>query len=249
MAEPAAIPALPGTKGRSRLYLMRHGHVDYFSAPRLTGGADAVPLTERGREEAAAAGIALSHVTFDRAICSGLPRTRQTAEIVLSHQIGESPGLVDDGRIRELRGGGARLRAQIFDLSELSRQIYEAFAGADQPGASLGEGGEPFVDAYARVSAWAEEFLVAPDWTTALVVAHEGVNRLLLGWATGAGLSAVGPFEQDTACLNVIDVDVAGDPPVITRRIIKAVNVTPYNYVKHGMNQTSLEAIFSRRSS
>jgi probable phosphoglycerate mutase len=28
--------------------------------------------------------------------------------------------------------------------------------------------------------------------------------------------------------------------------MIKAVNITPYNFVKHGMNLTSLEAIFAR---
>ncbi len=245
------LAALPGTKGRRRLYLMRHGHVDYFSAPRRIGGADAVPLTARGREEAEATGQALSHVTFDRAICSGLPRARETAEIVLSCQAGPSPALEDDVSIREIKGGGARLRAQIFNLNELTKMIYEAFAQADQPGAAMGSDGEPFVDAYARVSEWLEGFLVEPSWTTALAVAHEGVNRLVLGWATGAGLSAIAPFEQDTACVNVIDVDVvpgAGpdDPPIISRRIIKAVNLTPYNYVKHGMNLTSLEAIFSR---
>jgi probable phosphoglycerate mutase len=32
----------------------------------------------------------------------------------------------------------------------------------------------------------------------------------------------------------------------IARAIVKAVNITPYNYVKHGMNMTSLEAIFAR---
>jgi probable phosphoglycerate mutase len=32
----------------------------------------------------------------------------------------------------------------------------------------------------------------------------------------------------------------------IARRLIKAVNLTPYNYVKHGMNLSSLEAIFVR---
>ncbi len=34
--------------------------------------------------------------------------------------------------------------------------------------------------------------------------------------------------------------------PEIERALIKAVNLTPYNYVKHGMNLTSLEAIFDR---
>ncbi len=67
--------ALPGTADRRRLYLMRHGHVDYF------GGATdihAVTLTRRGRSEAEAAAKAFAHVRFDCAVCSGLPRTRET---------------------------------------------------------------------------------------------------------------------------------------------------------------------------
>jgi probable phosphoglycerate mutase len=34
----------------------------------------------------------------------------------------------------------------------------------------------------------------------------------------------------------------------IKRTIIKMVNVTPYNFLKHGMNLTSLEAIFQLRA-
>ena len=37
---------------------------------------------------------------------------------------------------------------------------------------------------------------------------------------------------------------VIEESPEIARVLIKAVNLTPYNYVKHGMNLTSLEAIF-----
>ena len=40
------------------------------------------------------------------------------------------------------------------------------------------------------------------------VVAHEGINRLLLSWACGSGLGAMGAFEQDTGCVNVLDFDM-----------------------------------------
>jgi probable phosphoglycerate mutase len=33
----------------------------------------------------------------------------------------------------------------------------------------------------------------------------------------------------------------------IARRIIKVVNLTPYNYVKFGMNLTAIETIFARQ--
>ena len=103
----------------------------------------------------------------------------------------------------------------------------------------------------ARNVAALQRLFAQPGWHTALVVAHEGVNRLLLSWMTGNGLSAVQSFEQDLACINVLDFDMVPreDGTVgtdIARRLIKAVNLTPYNYVKHGMNLTSLEAIFVR---
>src|SRR5215469_11996468 len=78
---------LEGTKARRRIYLMRHGHVDYLARHGVASGdIHSVPLTPRGRSQAEAAGKALSHVPFDRAVCSGLPRTRETAEIVLRFQ-------------------------------------------------------------------------------------------------------------------------------------------------------------------
>src|SRR5579871_5051440 len=76
-----------GTKSRRRICLMRHGHVDYLARHVVqSGDIHSVPLTPRGRSQAEAAGKAFAHVEFDRAICSGLPRTRETAEVVLSFQ-------------------------------------------------------------------------------------------------------------------------------------------------------------------
>ena len=78
---------LPGTEARRRIYLMRHGHVDYLAKHVVAEGAiNIVPLTPRGRLQAEAAGIALAHVAFDRALCSGYPRTHETASHVLAAQ-------------------------------------------------------------------------------------------------------------------------------------------------------------------
>ena len=76
--------ALPGTTGRRRIYLMRHGHVDYFSKIVVESGRpDLVPLTPLGKEQAAASGQALAHVRFDRAMSSGYPRTRLMRYFIL----------------------------------------------------------------------------------------------------------------------------------------------------------------------
>lgn len=234
--------ALPGTKDRRRIYLMRHGHVDYFSKTvQETGDTLSVALTPRGRSEAVAAGKALSHVTFDRALCSGLPRTQQTAEHVLQC-ISNAPVLQQDKQLVEIRGGSLR---PVKSREELVAVMNAYFERAHEPGATNHDGGEIFADAQARAVSALERLLEQDDWHTALVVAHEGINRLLLSWACGAGLQAMSAFEQDTACVNIIDFDM-GRSGNVRRALIKAVNLTPHNYLKHGMNQTSLEAIMQR---
>jgi probable phosphoglycerate mutase len=228
---------------------MRHGHVDYFS-PEVVRSRNTrdVMLTEQGRLEADAAGRAFAALTFDRAICSGLPRTRETAEIVLA-SLAAPPPLEVESDLAEIHGGG---KLQVTSRAELVATMSFHFARAAEEGATMLEGGEAFAGAQARAVAVIKRVLGEPGWKQILIVAHEGINRLVLSWAAGAQLSATHAFEQDTGCINLIDFDMVpaedGKPgPEIARSLIKAVNLTPYNYVKHGMNLTSLEAIFARR--
>ncbi len=236
--------------GRRRIYLMRHGHVDYFGKEIIAAGGDSrvVPLTELGEEQARAAGQALSHVPLDRALSSGLPRTQRTAELVLAGQAeGARPVLTVEEDLQEIHGGDI---GPVKSRAEVAARMTYCFEIAGQPGATMFEGGELFADAERRAVNTIERLLREPSWTTMLISAHEGINRLILGWATGNGLNACQAFEQDTACINVLDFDMvprpSGEGSEIERIMIKAVNLTPYNYVKHGMSMTSLEAIFAR---
>ncbi len=230
---------LPGTETRRRIYLMRHGHVDYFNRASRMEGVDEVALTPRGRMQAEAAGHAFSHIEFDRAMCSGLTRTRETAEFVLA-QIPNAPRLEHEPGFMELRGGKM---PPIRSREDLIRTMNGFFEKAHEDGATNFLEGEIFSDAQNRAVLALETMLAQADWHTALIVAHEGINRLILSWACGAGLNAVSAFEQDTGCINVIDFDQDGAGGM-RRILVKAVNLTPYNYLKYGMNLTSLEALF-----
>ncbi len=170
---------LPGTDDRRRIYLMRHGHVDYFARHVVeSGNIHTVTLTPRGRSEAEAAGRAFSHIRFDRAVCSGLPRTKETAETVLA-SVPNAPTLEIDTDLVEIRGGKL---PQAKSRAELIRMMNVYFAPrARNPGATNHEGGEVFAEAQARAVSAIERLLGNDDWHTALVVAHEGINRLLPG--------------------------------------------------------------------
>ncbi|MGF7178215.1 histidine phosphatase family protein [Azospirillum doebereinerae] len=233
-AVPPPFTPLAGTVARRRLYLMRHGHVAYYDAEGRPLNPKLAELTERGREEARAVGELLAGVPLDRVVCSGLARTRQTAELALA---GRGLTVEDDPAFLEIRAG----RLSTIPRAEREAAYVYGFEGAGAEGASFA-GGDGFAAVRDRVFAGIERLVLEPGWTHLALFAHDGVNRMLMAWACGAGLGALAAFEQDYGCVNILDVDVADGR--ILRRFIRAVNITPSNPAKNGLHETSLEIAF-----
>lgn len=227
---------------------MRHGFVDYTARHVVESQNPALAtLTPQGEEEARAAGVALSDVHFDLALCSGLKRTRQTAEIVLSEH-SQQYELEDVPAFEELRSGQY---INFKSAEHLAATMTFQIENAGAPGATFLEGGEPWANAMDRIEKGLVDLLARPNWASALLVAHEMVNRLILAWTLKAPLGAAAGFEQDTGCINILDFDLVPDESgkvQIERALIKACNLTPANYQKNGMNLRSLEAIFTRQA-
>jgi probable phosphoglycerate mutase len=121
------------------------------------------------------------------------------------------------------------------------RDVAYAGTRAGERGASL-LGGEPFVKFRKRVVGAVEAVLAEDDWTTLFAVCHGGTNAMILGWALDAGLGTFGAIEQDSCCVNVIDIDgPASERPL--RKYVRAVNVTAYDPVKSGIDLTAWETI------
>ena len=221
-------------EGRRRVYLMRHAEVSYFAADGTAVDPRAVTLTERGRAQGAAMAEALAEVPFDRAVCSGMPRSRETAAAVLGAR---GLAIEDEPDFREIRAGRLRevpperRRADLVYVLESAALEGARFAG-----------GEAFADFEARVLAAFEKLIAEPGWRRLLIVAHDAVNRMLLAWAAQAGLKALSAFEQDMGCLNLIDLDVVDGKA--ERRIVRLMNYTPYDPVKAKLFMTSMEAVF-----
>ncbi len=219
---------------RRRVYLMRHGDVAYFGADgQRVADSRLVVLTEQGRAEAMAMRDALHSAPIDKAICSGLPRTVETGSIVLGGRTLPLEVITD---LEEIRGGTPEQRTQLTP----AEYAYAMFASA-KPDAGYARG-ERFDAFYRRVTGAWTGILQDRCWTTLLVAAHGGVNRAILSYATGAGLSGFGAFEQDTGCLNVIDTDVSADGAVL-RHIVRATNVTRTDPAKLGKPLTAMEKL------
>jgi probable phosphoglycerate mutase len=220
---------------RRRIYLMRHAEVSYFGDDGTPLDPRTVGLTELGRRQAAEMATALAEVPFDRAICSGMPRSRETALAVLA---GREIPLEDQPDFREIRAGRLRDIPPERRRAELVRVLERA----DLAGASFA-GGETFAAFEERVLATFSSLVSEPGWRRLLLVAHDAVNRVLLAWAAEAGLKALAALEQDMCCLNLIDLDIVDG--VVERRIIRLLNYTPYDAVKANLFMTSMERVFA----
>lgn len=224
---------LPGTRCRRRVYLMRHAEVAYFDAEGRPLDPRHVGLTQRGRGQAKAAGALLKEVEFDDVIISGMPRTRETAEIVLD---GRSSTLREDLRLKEIRAG--RLAAVPVDRRD--DVIAKAYVHAHEPDACF-IGGEPWGAFQQRVLAAWHELVLSSDWVNLLVVAHDAVNRVILSDIVGVSLKGLRAFEQDPACINVLEIDV--EEGMIKHAFIRASNLTAYNIGAFGNHSTVMERV------
>jgi broad specificity phosphatase PhoE len=218
---------------RRRLYLMRHAEVVYFEPDGTPIRQSTVPLTGRGREQARAAGRALKSVRFDRVVTSGLPRTKETAELVLAELDHPPDTPVDASALVEPRGGDI---AAIPD-EELEEAFLNAFRGSSPREAKV-LAGETIGSLLDRIlPAFEEIFDADGEWDTMLAVLHAGVNRAIVSTALAGEPAFFGHMEQAPACINILDHGPDW--------IVRAVNVTPYDPAHLGPRTTTMEELLA----
>jgi alpha-ribazole phosphatase/probable phosphoglycerate mutase len=183
---------------RTRLFLIRHGQVEGHEEKRYNGQTN-VPLTLHGRRQLETVAGRLAGVPLDAVWSSDLDRCRYGAE-----QLAAVRGLSVAYRkaLRELHVGEWEGRTW--------RELKAAYPAEWQ--ARLDDivhyrvpGGESFLDLAQRVRAELASLLATHSGQNVALVAHGGVNRIILLDALGAPLDRVFCLEQDYACVNVID--------------------------------------------
>jgi probable phosphoglycerate mutase len=207
---------------RRRLYLLRHAEVSYAGER----DPETVRLTERGREQGAAAGRALADVEADLLVTSSLPRTVETAGLIAPGREPEQWPEFDEWRGGRLDGLGRAELERIFVGALQISDESQRFLG----GESLGEALDRVLPAFER--------LLAREWHTAVAVFHGGVNRILLSHALAGGRSYFSSFEQAPACINVLDLGDDG------AWVVRTVNYIPYDPL-HPARTTTMEHLWS----
>ncbi len=225
---------------RRRIYLLRHAEAAYLK----DGGtpvADTriVGLTADGEDQARRQSEVLPDVDFDRAVCSGLPRTRATAGFILAGRT--KPTLEVSSGLEEIHGPDHDYK--VTDLQRWIRHVANPWADAAQEDSRF-LGGELFSDFARRVLPAFSALIDDRSWRTLLIVAHGGVNRLLLNHMMNLQWQGAVSIEQDACCINIVDVDM--DAGRVERYLVRGINITGYNLSKRGMSLTDMERAAQR---
>ena len=228
---------VPQTGARRRLYLMRHGSVSYFTTDGRPVPPETVPLNELGVKQARAAGklFADHSVRFDHVITSGLARTEQTAQLVLS-MTGQNVSLQQQPCLQEIRGG------RLASIAE--KDLLQAFTAAtdgivDEDAQFLG--GETVGGMLDRVIPEIDAIRADKSWDILLLVLHGGVNRAILSYLLTGQRRLLGAFEQSPACINVLDL---GEEKLDV--VLRMVNLSPLDWLQPDNRQTTMEVLFEQ---
>ena len=165
-------PALAAdANAKVTIYVVRHGETDWNRQGRVQGSTDNV-LNDKGREQAAAIARQLSAISVDHIYSSGLTRAKETAAAFKDK---------------------APITPQPM-LNERSFGVYEGKVEKDVAKdwsprlASLNDdmdGGESLASIAKRVGIATREIVERHPGGTIMIVAHGGVNPLVIGELIG----------------------------------------------------------------
>ena len=191
---------LPPPGPGPRLLLVRHGETDWNRQGRFQGQRD-IPLNATGITQAEAARRFLEGVPIQRAYTSAMARPRQTAELILTAHPGvplvSTTGLVEIGH--GLWEG--RLESEIAEgwpalLDDWKRTPHTV---------RMPEG-ETLHDVWDRsLATWMTIARSLAPQETALVVAHDAVNKVILCALLGLTPADIWSVKQGNGGVTVID--------------------------------------------
>jgi broad specificity phosphatase PhoE len=201
-----------------RLWLMRHGET-YTPARDVQAPREhEVALTSSGVKQIEVLAEQLEELPFDAIYGSGMARTMQTAQIIANRH---SLTVLQEADLQEMPLAtvqGATHRDVSLAYIDICRQLE-----AVGPDDIILPGPISFAALCRRYVAAIHRIMQKPGVEQALVVAHGGVNRLLLCTFLGLPYTRLLRFEQDNGCINMIDFVKRGRP------YVRLINYTIYD--------------------
>ena len=190
----------------TRLYLVRHGELVTSKEWRYVGQMD-VELNETGKKQIQNLSSRLSSEQIEMIFSSDLTRTIESAEI-----IGNKLEIINEP-ISELR----EINLGVWEgltLEEIEESFPEDLVKRSEDIKDFRIiNGESFSDVKKRVIPKLKDIIEGNVSKRILVIAHGGVNRIIIADALGLDINNIPRLEQNYACLNIIDYYKSG--PVV----------------------------------
>lgn len=200
-------PVIPGPRRGGRILLLRHGETDWNRQSRFQGQID-VPLNATGRQQAGQVAAFLRRSPIQRAYSSPMARPRQTAELVLEHH-SDVPLVTCEGLLEIGHGLWEGKLEQ--DIQAQWPQLLATWKAAPHQVVMPGPGGETIQQVSQRAVAAMERIAQDLDeGDTALVVAHDAVNKAVLCHLLGLSPSHIWSMKQGNGGVSVIDYPEGG---------------------------------------
>jgi phosphoserine phosphatase len=213
------LPSVRNHHAGPRLLLVRHGETEWNREKRFQGQID-VPLNPRGEEQAKTAAEFLGTTPIQLGFSSPMLRPKQTAIAILEAHAQVPLELLDD--LKEISHG-------LWE-GKLETEIEAEFPGELQhwqktPEAVQMPEGENLDQVWQRVStAWQQIIRTTPSNQTALVVAHDAVNKAILCLLFDLSPASFWAFKQGNGGVCVIDYHRGYDQPPT----LQAMNITTH---------------------
>ena len=205
-------PSIPKKGNNKRIILVRHGETDWNKQGRFQGQID-IPLNKNGKSQAKAASKFLKDTNVQKAFSSSLSRPEETAQIILNEHPGVEISLKDN--LKEIGHGKweGKLESEIKShWPDLLKSWKISPEKVQMPE------GENINDVSTRsVIGWNEICKDLKNDETALVVAHDAVNKTILCHLLGLMPSKIWMVKQGNGGITVIDLsEEEGQPDQIT---------------------------------
>ena len=192
---------------RTRLHLIRHGEVEGAEEKRYNGQKD-VALTPKGMAQIGFLQMRIKKFTVSAVYCSDLTRCVDGATLLAA---GYDLQPIANPELREIDAGdwqGMTWDEILKKHPKLWKKRLKDIVNVPFPG------GENLVDVAERIRPVIQELVDKHQGEEIVVVAHGGVNRIILLDAIGAPLESLFSIEQDFGCLNSIDYYADGNAVV-----------------------------------
>lgn len=193
------------------ILLVRHGETTWNREGRYQGRTD-IPLSDTGQQQVRALGERLKNVPITIAYASPLSRAKHTAEAILVGRT--TPLTLEPGLLEISHGEWEGKLASDVEISHAEMfGVWRTRPGRTSP---AGPGAETLGDVETRAWAVLEAICdrLGPD-DTALVAAHDAVNRVILCRVLGLPLERIWSFRQAPASLNVLSGPLISELQVV----------------------------------